>query len=54
MQATTAVEDIKVTLPELLDRMTPGGRSHSDPESAASGEVDLTYMDPDFDAPIGR
>ena len=24
MQTTMAVEDIKVTLPELLDRMTPG------------------------------
>ena len=24
MQTTMAVEDIKVTLPELLDRLTPG------------------------------
>ena len=72
MQTTMAVEDIKVTLPELLDSLTPGDeviltRNHlpvaklvSDPAKPPLKQRPgpglckgmITYMAPDFDAPL--
>ena len=38
MQTTMAVEDIKMTLPELLDKLALT-MSHSDPEPESGGET---------------
>ena len=72
MQTTMAVEDIKVTLPEPLDRLTPGDeviltRNQQPVAKLVSAEAKpaskqrpgpalckgmITYMAPDFDAPL--
>ena len=72
MQTTIAVEDIKVTLPELLDSLTPGDEviltRNKQPVAKLVSDVPkpapkqrpgpglckgmITYMAPDFDAPL--
>jgi antitoxin (DNA-binding transcriptional repressor) of toxin-antitoxin stability system len=39
MSTTMAVEDIKLTLPELLDSLAPGDEVTPNQEPAAGGEV---------------
>ncbi|HUY36845.1 MAG TPA: hypothetical protein VMV69_29265 [Pirellulales bacterium] len=68
MQTTMAVEDIKLTLPELLDSMAPGDEviltRNRQPVAKLVSEAPkqrpgpglckgmITYMAPDFDAPL--
>jgi antitoxin (DNA-binding transcriptional repressor) of toxin-antitoxin stability system len=72
MQSTMAVEDIKLTLPELIDSLTPGDEViltrnqkvvaklvTEQPTPAKSPRPGpglckgmITYMAPDFDAPL--